>query len=125
MTGVRRPVRVLVVEDELLIRLLAVDIVEEAGFAVSVAIDADEAIDLLEARDDINILFTDIDMPGKMTGLALAGAVHDRWPPISIILTSGKTSPSPAEIPDGGVFVPKPYLPLAMVELLRQMAPAG
>jgi CheY-like chemotaxis protein len=71
--------KVLVVEDEMVLRMRAVDIVEDAGFTAVAAVNADEAISILEARSDISLLFTDIQMPGSMDGLKLAHAVHDRW----------------------------------------------
>ena len=81
---------VLVVEDDPLLRMLAVEVVEEAGFIAIEARDADEAVILLESRTDIALLFTDINMPGSMDGLKLAHAVRDRWPPIKILVVSGK-----------------------------------
>ena len=72
---------VLVVEDEMVLRMRAVDIVEDAGFAPVEAVNADEALAILESRSDIAVLFTDIQMPGSMDGLKLAHAVHNRWPP--------------------------------------------
>ena len=74
---------VLIVEDEALVRMIAVDMIEEAGFEILEAANADEAILLLEARRDITVLFTDIEMPGSMDGLRLAQAVRGRWPPKS------------------------------------------
>src|SRR6185503_6688605 len=84
---------VLVVEDELVLRMRAVDIVEDAGFTPVQAVNADQAISILETRSDISVLFTDIQMPGSMDGLRLAQAVHDRWPSIKIILVSGQIVP--------------------------------
>src|SRR5688500_19481716 len=80
---------VLVVEDEMVLRMRAVDIVEDAGFTAIEAVNADEALSILEARSDISLLFSDIQMPGTLDGLKLAHAVHDRWPSIKIILVSG------------------------------------
>src|SRR5271154_3635956 len=88
-TATRRPV-VLVVEDEFLIRINAAEMIEEAGFEVVEASTADEAVAILEARLDIAVVFTDIQMPGTMDGLKLARAVRGRWPPIKIIATSGR-----------------------------------
>ena len=76
----------LVVEDEPLSRIHALNLVEEAGYVAIEASNADEAISILEARKDIRIVFTDIDMPGSMDGLKLARAIRDRWPPIELIL---------------------------------------
>jgi len=83
---------VLVVEDETLVRELVAEELAEAGYIVVVANDADQAIAILEARQDINLVFTDIDMPGSMDGLKLAAAVRDRWPPVHIIITTGKAA---------------------------------
>ena len=99
---------VLVVEDEMILRMRAVDIVEDAGFNPVEAVNADEAISILESRSDISLLFTDIQMPGSMDGLKLAHAVHDRWPSIKIILVSGQVQPSDAERPANSRFFGKP-----------------
>ncbi|WP_426437262.1 response regulator transcription factor [Bradyrhizobium genosp. P] len=80
---------VLIVEDEFLIRMNAVDMIEACGFHSADAKNADDAIAILEARDDVRVIFTDIQMPGSMDGLKLAAAVRDRWPSIAIIATSG------------------------------------
>jgi CheY-like chemotaxis protein len=96
----RRPV-VLIVEDELLLRMDAVDVIEAAGFDVVEAANADEAIAILEARLDITVVFTDIQMPGSMDGLKLAQAVRGRWPPIKIIATSGQISVTESDLPEG------------------------
>ncbi len=80
---------VLIVEDEFLLRMDAVDMIAAAGFEVIEAANADDAIEILEARRDITVVFTDIQMPGSMDGLKLARAVRGRWPPIKIIATSG------------------------------------
>src|SRR4030081_729799 len=81
---------ILVVEDEMLLRMRAVDMVEDAGFAAVEAINADDALAILESRSDIELLFTDIQMPGSMDGLNPASAVHEPWPAIMIILVSGQ-----------------------------------
>src|SRR3979490_3518210 len=93
------PPKVLVVEDEMVLGSRAVDIVEDAGFTPVEAVNADEAIAILESRSDIDLLFTDIQMPGSMDGLKLAHAVHERWPAIKIILVSGKLTLTAAEKP--------------------------
>lgn len=106
--SLQRPV-VLVVEDEPLLRMMAADLVEEAGFDVIEAADADEAVRVLESGANIRIVFTDIDMPGSMDGLLLAAAIRDRWPPIDIILTSGHVHVNEVALPHGSVFFSKPY----------------
>ena len=98
------PAVVLVVEDEMLLRMRAIDIVEDAGFTSVEAVDADEAVAILESRSDIAMVFTDIQMPGSMDGLKLAHIVHKRWPPIKIILVSGQLKPTNADIPTNSRF---------------------
>src|SRR4051812_34521522 len=100
--------KVLIVEDEMMLRMRAVDIVEDAGFSPIEAVNADQALSILESRSDISLLFTDIQMPGSMDGLKLAHAVHDRWPAIKIILVSGQVSPSDGEKPTDSRFFGKP-----------------
>lgn len=115
-------IAVLVVEDEPLILMSAMDFLQDAGFKVYEAANADEAILLLEAHDDIRILFTDVDMPGSMNGVALAFAVRNRWPPVQIIITSGYARFPQSQLPSGGLFVPKPYQHETVTQLARQMA---
>jgi two-component system, response regulator PdtaR len=111
---------VLVVEDEPLVLMMAIDIIEEAGFEALSARNADEAIAILESRDDIGIIFTDINMPGSMNGLLLAHAVRGRWPPIEIIVTSAKRVES--ALPDRSRFLPKPYAPGELSKVMRELA---
>jgi CheY-like chemotaxis protein len=112
---------VLVVEDEPLLRMLAVEVVEEAGFLAIEARDADEAVVLLESRTDIILLFTDINMPGSMDGLKLAHAVRLRWPPIKILVVSGKQQLQSSDLPSNSCFVGKPYRVSELVDELRSM----
>jgi two-component sensor histidine kinase/DNA-binding NarL/FixJ family response regulator len=124
-TGLTEVANVLVVEDEMLLRMRAVDIVEDAGFCPVEAVNADEAISILESRSDISVLFTDIQMPGSMDGLKLAHAVHDRWPSIKIILVSGQVKPSDAERPADSRFFGKPLSVEKMIIELQAMVGAG
>ena len=100
---------VLVVEVDALVRLYAVEMLEDAGLTTVEASDADEAWGILERRDDIGVLFTDIDMPGSMCGKTLAARVHASWPDIRLVLTSGRHRLADDEVPDHGLFVSKPY----------------
>ena len=120
LSDFKRPV-VLIVEDELLLRMDAVDMIAAAGFEVVEAGDADQAIEILEARRDITVIFTDIQMPGSMDGLKLARAVRGRWPPIKIVATSGHVSVQETDLPDGGRFLPKPYSPHQITGVLREL----
>jgi two-component sensor histidine kinase/DNA-binding NarL/FixJ family response regulator len=119
------PPKVLVVEDEMMLRMRAVDIVEDAGFTPIEAVNADEALAILESRSDIELLFTDIQMPGSMDGLKLAHAVHERWPSIKIILVSGKLKPTEADQPTNSRFFGKPLEVKQMIAELREMIGQG
>src|SRR5829696_1604165 len=113
---------VLLVEDEPLVRMTAADELEEAGFHVLEAANADVALKVLEARsDEVQVLFTDIDMPGSMDGMALAEQVHRRWPHVLLLISSGYARPHPDEIPDHGHFVPKPYIGATLVRHITEM----
>ena len=122
--GVTRPI-VLVVDDEALIRMNAVGMIEDAGFEVIEAANADEAIVILEGRLDIRIVFTDIQMPGSMDGLKLAAAIRGRWPPIKIVATSGLVDVRADDLPDGSVFLPKPYTFDIIRNTLRELTAGG
>jgi CheY-like chemotaxis protein len=100
---------ILVVEDDELLRMVAADMLAENGFGVVEAANADAALKLLETRDDVRLLFTDIQMPGSCDGMDLARQVHVRWPNILLVITSGQIKPTEAEIPDHGHFIAKPY----------------
>jgi two-component sensor histidine kinase/ActR/RegA family two-component response regulator len=119
------PTNVLVVEDEMVLRMRAVDIVEDAGFTAIEAVNADEALAILEARSDISLLFSDIQMPGSMDGLKLAYAVHERWPSIKIILVSGHVKLSDTDKPTDSRFFGKPLDVNRMIAELREMVGAG
>jgi CheY-like chemotaxis protein len=119
----RRPV-VLVVEDEYFLRINAILMIEDAGYDVLEAADADQAIEILEARPDVHVIFTDIQIPGSMDGLKLAHAVRGRWPPIKIIATSGRVNLRADDLPEGGRFLPKPYRPEEIVGTLRELVGA-
>jgi CheY-like chemotaxis protein len=115
------PTFVLVVEDEMLLRMSALDMVEDAGFTPVEAVDADEAVAILESRSDIALLFTDIQMPGSMDGLGLAHAVHKRWPPIKIILVSGQLKETSIDIPADSRFFGKPLADKEMIVEIQNM----
>ncbi len=110
---------VLVVDDESLIRLYAVDILSDAGFVTIEAGDGEEALALLARHPEINVLFTDINMPGPLDGLELARKVHEARSDVQLIITSGRMRPSQAELPDDGAFVAKPYEAAAITKLIR------
>ena len=110
----KRPL-VLIVEDEFLLRMDAAEMIEAAGFEVVEAGNADQAVEILESRPDITVVFTDVQMPGSMDGLKFARAVGGRWPPVKIIATSGRA------LPEGGRFLPKPYSPRQVTGMLHEL----
>ena len=116
------PAIILIVEDESLLRIHAADIAAEAGFEVLEAANADEAIVILEARTDIRIVFTDIQMPGSMDGIKLAQAIRNRWPPVTIVVTSGQVRPAAGALPENVTFLSKPYVAEDLSQLLTKLA---
>ena len=118
----RRNFVVLVVEDEPYLRLDTVDLVEEAGFSTVEAATADEAIKILEHRNDIRVVLTDVGLPGSMDGVKLALAIRDRWPPIDLIITSGQLNPNLDDLPLRSRFFAKPYDPMKLVQALTTVA---
>ncbi|MGV1872540.1 response regulator [Agrobacterium rosae] len=116
---------VIVVEDEALVRLDIVISLENEGFIVLEASNADDAIDILNAHPEIRLMFTDIDMPGSMDGLKLASAVRDRWPPVKIIVASGHRQLSDELLPMEGRFFSKPYDHARVIATMREMLAAA
>ena len=112
---------VLLVEDEILVRMFGFDLLTEGGFAVIEAASGHAAVIVLESRSDIGVLFTDINMPGSLDGLALARLTHERWPHIGLLIASGKVRPHPHEMPPNGCFISKPFLPAAVVNQIRRI----
>ncbi|ODP37527.1 hypothetical protein BFL28_17510 [Sphingomonas turrisvirgatae] len=100
----------------MIVRLIGSDTLTDAGYDVVEAGSADEALRILERHGDVEVLFTDIRMPGTMDGLELARVVHERWPAMKILITSGDTFPPRSAIADDGRFLPKPY----STEVLRR-----
>jgi CheY-like chemotaxis protein len=100
---------VLVVEDSALIRMGAVDLVLSAGYEALEACDADEAIRILESRDYIDLVFTDVQMPGTMDGIKLCHYIRDRWPPVKLLVASGVAILEESSLPEGSLFFAKPY----------------
>jgi CheY-like chemotaxis protein len=100
---------ILVTEDDKLLRLYTSELLEESGYTVVEADSAEEALKVMEARKDVRLLFTDIQMPPGCDGLELARQVHKRWPKVLLVITSGQVHPTKAEIADHGRFIRKPY----------------
>lgn len=117
-----RPIVVLVAEDEVLVRMVAADALRDEGFVALEAGNATAALDICEARaDEVDVLFTDIRMPGPMDGLELARRVREQWPRISVVMASGNLSVPVQELPAGARFLPKPYQMRRVVDLIREL----
>ena len=116
--------KILVVEDEPLIRLGLASVLEEAGYEVVEAANATDAIKALEADLTVRLVLTDVDMPGGMDGIRLAHYVRDRWPPIQLIVVSGKVGVQAAQLPVGAKFMGKPYHEPTLLSLLQSLTSA-
>ena len=118
-------IKVLVVEDEPLLRLMAIDILEDAGFSVAEAANSSEALQIIKVTPDLHVLFTDLQMPGEMNGLALAHLVAKDFPGVGVIIVSGHVVPEAHELPKGAVFLPKPYEARRVVGHIRRLRTGG
>jgi two-component system, response regulator PdtaR len=123
MTSRQQPSRavILVVDDEPVVRMCVAAELEASGFDVVEAESADDALGALETRQDVRAIFTDINMPGRCDGLELVRAVHERWPEVRLVVTSGRVRPNDDDLPDAGRFIPKPYAPETVANVLRDL----
>ena len=115
------PAVVLIVEDEMILRMRAVDMEEDAGYTPLEALDAAEAVAILESRSDVALMCTDIQMPGQMDGMGLAHAVHERWPTIGIIVVSGELNLPHLDLPPRSRFFGKPLNAGEVIAEMRDM----
>ncbi len=112
---------VLVVEDSAVIRMGAIGLVLDAGYEALEATNADEAIRILESRSDIDLVFTDVQMPGTMDGIKLAHYIRDRWPPVKLMVASGKEIVEESSLPKGSRFFSKPYNDHAIADAMARL----
>ena len=110
---------ILIVEDEPLVRELEADILVGAGFRLLEAKTADEAFELLRRGAEVHAVFTDVDMPGSIDGFEFARLVHQGWPDVAIVVSSGKMRPGRGDLPEDAIFIAKPYRPAQLVERVR------
>jgi len=122
-TPARQPV-ILIVDDEALLRMLATEHFEEAGYEVIEAMNGEQAIAALKARPDIRAVFTDVHMPGSPDGLSLAHHVREVCPDCAIVVVSGRLRPEEAELATGARFIGKPYEGIAVVDVFRKLLAA-
>lgn len=113
---------ILIVDDEPIIRMNLVDFFEDEGFQVYEAESADNAIVVLEAHPDIQIVLTDVQMPGSMNGVKLAHYIRDRWPPTLLIVASGAMAIPQADLPAQSMFIPKPFDPSFVLGEIDRLA---
>ena len=115
-------IAVLIVEDEALVRIDLVETLQEAGFKTFEADNAAEAIAIMETNSEIRVVFTDIEMPGTMDGLALSHYVRRRWPPTIIVISSGRRAePEPDAMPHLAAFIAKPYSPAELARVFNNI----
>jgi two-component system, response regulator PdtaR len=112
---------VIVSEDEALVRMFTVDFLEDAGFEVLEAANADQALLVLEQHPNVQAIVTDIEMPGPMNGLELARQIRDRLPEIAILVVSGRVRPAPHQLPPGAKFLSKPVNVGAVLGFLDEL----
>jgi CheY-like chemotaxis protein len=117
---------ILVVEDEALVRMMLVDVLDDAGFKVMEAAHADEALRILAAVPDVQVVVTDVEMPrGSINGFELARKVRDDRQDIGVVIASGRVAPAPGDLPEGAYFVEKPVRPERLLELIRVLLLQG
>ncbi len=120
------PTRILLVEDEFLIRLTLAEVLIEAGFEVAEAENGDEAVLLMKGPDGFDLLLTDIQMPGGTDGIALARRLRETRPDIPIVYMTGQPDAMRHAAPLGAreVFVRKPYGPSEVLRIIHRLLAA-
>ena len=113
-----------VVEDEVLIRLWIADVLMEAGFQVVQAASADEALQVLHGSVEVDLVMTDIRMPGSLDGLELAGRVRANWPELKIVIVSSEYAATPSCVP-ADALISKPFRPTDVVDRVKQLLGPG
>jgi DNA-binding NtrC family response regulator len=116
-----KPAVILVVDDEPLIRFSAIDVLESEGYEAIEAANADEALVFINRRDDIDVVFTDVNMPGSLDGIQLAQRARAIRPKMGIIITSGMVRLLEPSLPPETVFFPKPYQFDKLLGSIRKM----
>jgi CheY-like chemotaxis protein len=110
----------LVVDDEPLILMDTVDMITNEGYAIVEAFTADEAYEFLDRHSTLQLLFTDVQMPGDLSGFDLARVVARRWPDICVVIASGAAAPGPGDIPDNATFISKPFTAALVHDVLKE-----
>jgi CheY-like chemotaxis protein len=117
--GPTRTIRV--VEDEEYVRMIAVDVLEDEGYRILQAADAGQALAILASQCEIDMLFTDVNIPGDVDGLGVAARAVETRPSLRLIVSSGREYFSNRALPDDGHFLPKPYTPSELRGAVNQL----
>jgi CheY-like chemotaxis protein len=121
-----KPIVVIIVEDEPMVRMAAVGAFEDAGFEVLESKNAQAALVILQTQGSrVHALFTDVEMPGTMDGLMLANQIHLDWPLISVVVASGQVTPGEGQMPANSRFFKKPYHLSSVIDHIRERAAAA
>lgn len=112
---------ILVVEDESLVRMMAVDMFEDAGFHVIEASTGERAIELIQQCNELAALFTDVDLANTIDGFSVARIAHQTQPDMPIIVVSGHRVAKSSDLPPGARFIGKPYNPHNVTAILKEM----
>ena len=113
--------KILLVDDDPLVRLTIAEALMDEGFVVLQAANASEAVAILQARPDVLGVLSDIDMPGPMNGISLAWEISNHWPNTPVTLISGRIYPTAGTVPEGVVFVAKPIRLSVMIKHAERM----
>jgi two-component system, response regulator PdtaR len=114
------PFEVLIVEDEPMVRMMAADTISASGMVAREAGDAIEALQVLNDHAGVGLLFTDVNLPGEMCGIALSHRVHGECANMEFIITSGGHTVKASELRNSGSFLPKPYSAEQLMELVQK-----
>ena len=114
-----RPIA-LVVDDEPLILMDTADLISDLGYSVVEAQTADEAYEFLDRHSSLQLLFTDVQMPGELDGFGLARVVAERWPHIRVVIASGAAFPGPDDLSGNAKFIRKPFTSGLVYQVLKE-----
>jgi CheY-like chemotaxis protein len=116
------PMEIMVVDDEPILRMVFSEILQDAGYSVTDAPTADEALAMLEKCCEAHVVVTDVHMPGQLNGFELAEVICTRWPHIGVVIVSGRLRPSQNELPDDSRFLAKPVHPEVLIATVQEVA---
>lgn len=118
-----KPTVVVLAEDEWLLRLYQADLLAEEGYSVLQAATAEEAAEILRVRAEVQVLVTDVEMPGELDGFGLVRLARIIRPTVGVVITSGRASPRGSDLQGEAVFLAKPFTPAQFLEAVRLVTP--